>query len=216
MTATLNSGIDLTHVDADTRPQDDLFGHVNGRWLVDHVMPADRATDGAFRLLADRAEEQVRDLITEAAAGQQRSSDPDHQQDDNSRDPDDSSKAPRNGPTGGCPDVVRSFGRSLTIGDLEIRDGNRLESARLVRGRRGGSSHGSYSGSAQRYVLTPNSPSVPWSHISRSRSSMTLAMHPGSNERSDGATAYQESILEDRCQKEIAVQAQGRAPYTDN
>ena len=143
-------------------------------------------------------------------------SDPDHQQDDNSRDPDDSSKAPRNGPTGGCPDVVRSFGRSLTIGDLEIRDGNRLESARLVRGRRGGSSHGSYSGSAQRYVLTPNSPSVPWSHISRSRSSMTLAMHPGSNERSDGATAYQESILEDRCQKEIAVQAQGRAPYTDN
>ena len=79
MTATLNSGIDLTHVDADTRPQDDLFGHVNGRWLVDHVMPADRATDGAFRLLADRAEEQVRDLITEAAAGQQRSSDPDHQ-----------------------------------------------------------------------------------------------------------------------------------------
>src|SRR5258708_38519893 len=31
-------------------------------------MPADRATDGAFRLLADRAEEQVRDIITEAAA----------------------------------------------------------------------------------------------------------------------------------------------------
>jgi len=31
-------------------------------------MPPDRATDGAFRLLADRAEEQVRDIITEAAA----------------------------------------------------------------------------------------------------------------------------------------------------
>ena len=31
-------------------------------------IPADRATDGAFRLLADRAEEQVRDIITEAAA----------------------------------------------------------------------------------------------------------------------------------------------------
>jgi putative endopeptidase len=67
VTATLNSGIDLTHVDADARPQDDLFGHVNGRWLVDHDMPADRATDGAFRLLADRAEEQVRELITESA-----------------------------------------------------------------------------------------------------------------------------------------------------
>jgi putative endopeptidase len=67
VTATLNSGIDLTHVDADARPQDDLFGHVNGRWLTDYEMPADRATDGAFRLLADRAEEQVRDLITESA-----------------------------------------------------------------------------------------------------------------------------------------------------
>jgi putative endopeptidase len=69
----MRSGIDLTYVDSDARPQDDLFGHVNGRWLADHEMPADRATDGAFRLLADRAEEQVRDLITEAAGGQERS-----------------------------------------------------------------------------------------------------------------------------------------------
>jgi putative endopeptidase len=64
----INSGIDLRYVDDDARPQDDLFGHVNGRWLDDYAIPADRATDGAFRLLADRAEEQVRDLITEAAA----------------------------------------------------------------------------------------------------------------------------------------------------
>ena len=64
----IHSGIDLSFVDDAARPQDDLFGHVNGRWLTDHRMPADRATDGAFRLLADRAEEQVRDLITEAAA----------------------------------------------------------------------------------------------------------------------------------------------------
>jgi predicted metalloendopeptidase len=62
-----HSGIDLSYVDDDARPQDDLFGHVNGRWLDDYDIPADRATDGAFRLLADRAEEQVRDLIIEAA-----------------------------------------------------------------------------------------------------------------------------------------------------
>ena len=61
------SGIDLSYLDADARPQDDLFGHVNGRWLTDYDIPADRATDGAFRLLADRAEEQVRDLITTAS-----------------------------------------------------------------------------------------------------------------------------------------------------
>jgi putative endopeptidase len=64
----IRSGIDLSHVDSDARPQDDLFGHVNGRWLTEYEMPADRATDGAFRSLYDRAEEHVRDLIDDAAA----------------------------------------------------------------------------------------------------------------------------------------------------
>ena len=64
----IRSGLDLSYVDDAARPQDDLFGHVNGRWLADYTIPADRATDGAFRSLADRAEEQVRDLITEASA----------------------------------------------------------------------------------------------------------------------------------------------------
>ncbi|QUR65951.1 M13 family metallopeptidase [Mycobacterium spongiae] len=63
----IRSGIDLSNVDADARPQDDLFGHVNGRWLTEYDIPADRATDGAFRNLFDRAEEQVRDLIAEAS-----------------------------------------------------------------------------------------------------------------------------------------------------
>ncbi|MHA3024521.1 M13 family metallopeptidase [Mycobacterium sp. BMJ-28] len=67
MTSTISSGIDLSFVDTEVRPQDDLFGHVNGRWLADYEIPADRATDGAFRTLADRAEEQVRDLILESA-----------------------------------------------------------------------------------------------------------------------------------------------------
>ena len=68
MTASIpRSGIDLSYVDDQTRPQDDLFGTVNGRWLAEHQIPADRAYDGAFRALYDRAEEQVRDLITEAA-----------------------------------------------------------------------------------------------------------------------------------------------------
>ena len=40
---------------------------MNGRWLADYTIPGDRATDGAFRALYDRAEEQVRTLITEAA-----------------------------------------------------------------------------------------------------------------------------------------------------
>lgn len=63
----IRSGIDLSFVDDSIRPQDDLFGHVNGRWLAEYEIPADRATDGAFRQLYDRAEEQVRDLIVEAS-----------------------------------------------------------------------------------------------------------------------------------------------------
>ncbi|NKY39387.1 M13 family metallopeptidase [Cellulomonas septica] len=62
------SGIDLTALDPATRPQDDLFAHVNGRWVTAHEIPADRAMDGAFRALHDQAEEQVRDIIADAAA----------------------------------------------------------------------------------------------------------------------------------------------------
>jgi putative endopeptidase len=65
--AAIRSGLDLSHLDPDARPQDDLFGHVNGRWLTESEIPPDRATDGAFRHLFDQAEEQVRDLIIEAS-----------------------------------------------------------------------------------------------------------------------------------------------------
>ena len=32
---TATSGLDLSHVDAATRVQDDLYRHVNGRWLAE-------------------------------------------------------------------------------------------------------------------------------------------------------------------------------------
>jgi putative endopeptidase len=61
------SGLDLRWVDPAVRPQDDLFGHVNGVYLREHEIPADRAQDGAFRDLRDRAEADVR-AIVEAAS----------------------------------------------------------------------------------------------------------------------------------------------------
>lgn len=61
----LHSGIDTSALDPQVRPQDDLFRHVNGRWLETYEIPADRAMDGAFRALHDRAEEQVRAIIAE-------------------------------------------------------------------------------------------------------------------------------------------------------
>ncbi len=51
----------------DIRPQDDLFGHVNGRWLDETEIPADRSAWGSFTVLADTAEEHVRQIIEELA-----------------------------------------------------------------------------------------------------------------------------------------------------
>ena len=53
----------------DIRPQDDLFGHVNGRWLDETEIPSDRSSWGPFVQLADVAE-QGRLLVVGFAAGQ--------------------------------------------------------------------------------------------------------------------------------------------------
>lgn len=55
-------------MDLDVRPQDDLFGHVNGAWLEQTEIPSDRSSWGPFVQLADVAEEQVRQIIEDLAA----------------------------------------------------------------------------------------------------------------------------------------------------
>jgi putative endopeptidase len=56
-------------MDPDIRPQDDLFGHVNGRWLDETEIPDDRSSWGPFVQLADAAEAHVKEIIEELAAG---------------------------------------------------------------------------------------------------------------------------------------------------
>ena len=63
---TLRSGIDKSNFDNDVRPQDDLFRHVNGKWLKEAKIPADRPADGAFFGLRDLSEQRVRAIIEEA------------------------------------------------------------------------------------------------------------------------------------------------------
>ena len=65
---TLPSGIPVAELDPGIRPQDDLFRHVNGRWLARTEIPADRARDGAFRILAEEAENAVREIVEQAAS----------------------------------------------------------------------------------------------------------------------------------------------------
>ena len=54
----------------DIRPQDDLFGHVNGTWLEEAEIPSDRSSWGPFVMLADAAEQHVREIIEQLAARQ--------------------------------------------------------------------------------------------------------------------------------------------------
>lgn len=61
-----NSGIDLDELDPTIRPQDDLFRHVNGRWITRTQIPADKARYGSFYVLAEEAEKAVRDIIEES------------------------------------------------------------------------------------------------------------------------------------------------------
>src|SRR4051794_22797084 len=63
---TLNPGIDLDELDPGIRPQDDLFRHVNGRWIERSEIPADKARYGSFYVLAEEAEKAVRAIIEEA------------------------------------------------------------------------------------------------------------------------------------------------------
>ncbi|MDJ0323311.1 M13-type metalloendopeptidase [Cryobacterium sp. PH31-AA6] len=60
------SGIDRDELDPGVRPQDDLFRHVNGKWIGRAEIPADKARWGSFYLLAEESEKAVREIILEA------------------------------------------------------------------------------------------------------------------------------------------------------
>jgi putative endopeptidase len=56
-------------MDPDVRPQDDLFRHMNGRWLDTTDIPADKSAWGSFTMLADESEARVRAIIEGLAEG---------------------------------------------------------------------------------------------------------------------------------------------------
>jgi putative endopeptidase len=64
----LPSGIHREELDPAVRPQDDLFRHVNGKWIDRTEIPSDKARYGSFHVLAEEAENAVREIIVEAQA----------------------------------------------------------------------------------------------------------------------------------------------------
>jgi putative endopeptidase len=64
----LVSGIDKSGFDESVLPQDDFFAYVNGTWIKNTEIPADRALWGTFYALRDQSNKDIRTLVEEVSA----------------------------------------------------------------------------------------------------------------------------------------------------
>lgn len=65
----LVSGISTEHMDTSVRPGDDFFSYVNGTWIAETEIPADKGSYGGFSLLNDESQERVKVIIEKSATG---------------------------------------------------------------------------------------------------------------------------------------------------
>ena len=68
-TATLSSGISVEHMNTEVKPGDDFFSYVNGKWVAETEIPADKSSYGGFGILRDEAQEDVKVIIEASATG---------------------------------------------------------------------------------------------------------------------------------------------------
>lgn len=66
----LTSGVTKKNMDAKVKPGDNFANYVNGTWLKTMKIPADKASYGAFDLLYDQSQKDVKAIIEEAAKGE--------------------------------------------------------------------------------------------------------------------------------------------------
>ncbi|MGN6528763.1 MAG: M13 family metallopeptidase [Burkholderiaceae bacterium] len=64
-------GLDRAGMDPAVRPQDDLFAAMNGHWLQQTQIPADKSEFGTFIELRDLSDERVKGLVEKLAAAPQ-------------------------------------------------------------------------------------------------------------------------------------------------
>ena len=55
--------MDTEYVEPNVRPQDDLYRHLNGKWLDTFVIPADKSNYGSFTFIDDQAQQQMRGIV---------------------------------------------------------------------------------------------------------------------------------------------------------
>jgi putative endopeptidase len=61
-------GFDLAAMDRSVKPGDDFFRYTGGTWMKNTKIPPDRTRWGSFNILAAKAEEDVKNLVTEVAS----------------------------------------------------------------------------------------------------------------------------------------------------
>lgn len=66
----LGSGIYLSNMDTTASPGDNFMQYVNGNWIKNTKIPADKSTFGAAAILHEKAQEDVRAIIENAAKAQ--------------------------------------------------------------------------------------------------------------------------------------------------
>ncbi len=62
-------GVALANIDETVKPGDNFFKYVNGNWINNTAIPADRSSYGSFGILRDRSQEQVRAIIEDTSKG---------------------------------------------------------------------------------------------------------------------------------------------------
>lgn len=62
------SGIEKANFDPSVRFQDDLYYSVNGKWLANTPIPADKSNYGSFSVLYEKSQASLKEIIEEAAA----------------------------------------------------------------------------------------------------------------------------------------------------
>lgn len=61
------SGIELAGMDNGVRPQDDLFAFMNGTWVANTEIPADKSRWGSFNVLRENSQAQIKAIVDDVA-----------------------------------------------------------------------------------------------------------------------------------------------------
>ena len=69
-TKTLTSGIDTNNFDTTARLQDDFYQYECGGWMKSHPLDAEHSRYGAFDVLAENAQKDLRDIIETVSKGE--------------------------------------------------------------------------------------------------------------------------------------------------